>query len=343
MKYKLTFDWRHPGVIQVARQMLPRILNAGMLYFSTFVDRSLILLLIVVVGEQAANGLITRYYQAFQLVLLPLGIFGMAVSTAAFPTLAENVARGRFDRVRGTILETLRSILFMSVPSSVGLIILGLPVIQVVLEHGAYTLKDAQSTTVPLGFFALGLAGLAAVEILTRSFYALRDSVTPVVVSIAQFLFKIALALILIDFSVLGTTPDAKGALGMGMLALSTSIAALLEAAVLLWLLHQRIRNLEEQPQGLELRGLAFFTGRILLASLAMGVVILLARFVLDMILVTTSAQALGIGGTLLAFIKLLIEIFAGFVVYMRVAHMLGIEELGPVKRLLNRLKLSWI
>ncbi len=343
MKYKLTFDWRHPGVIQIARQMLPRILNAGMLYFSTFVDRSLILLLIVVVGEQAANGLITRYYQAFQLVLLPLGIFGMAVSTAAFPTLAENVARGRFDRVRGTILETLRSILFMSVPSSVGLIILGLPVIQVLLEHGAYTLKDAQSTTVPLGFFALGLAGLAAVEILTRSFYALRDSVTPVVVSIAQFLFKIALALILIDFSVLGTTPDAKGALGMGMLALSTSIAALLEAAVLLWLLHQRIRNLEEQPQGLELRGLAFFTGRILLASLAMGVVILLVRFVLDMILVTTSAQALGIGGTLLAFIKLLIEIFAGFVVYMRVAHMLGIEELGPVKRVLNRLKLSWI
>lgn len=343
MQYKFTFDWRHPGVIQIARQMLPRILNAGMLYFSTFVDRSLILLLVVVVGVNATNGLITRYYQAFQLVLLPLGIFGMAVSTAAFPTLAENVARGRFDRVRGTILETLRSILFMSVPSSVGLIILGLPVIQVLLEHGAYTLMDAQSTTVPLGFFALGLAGLAAVEILTRSFYALRDSVTPVIVSIAQFLFKIALALILIDFSVLGSTPDAKGALGMGMLALSTSIAALLEAAVLLWLLHQRIRNLEERPQGLELRGLAFFTGRILLASLAMGVVILLVRFVLDMILVTTSAQALGIGGTFLAFIKLLIEISAGFVVYMRVAHMLGIEELGPVKRVLNRLKLSWI
>lgn len=343
MRYKFTFDWRHSGVIQIGRQMLPRILNAGMLYFSTFVDRSLILLLVVVVGADATNGLITQYYQAFQLVLLPLGIFGMAVSTAAFPTLAENVARGRFDRVRGTILETLRSILFMSVPSSVGLIILGLPVIQVLLEHGAYTLADAQSTTVPLGFFALGLAGLAAVEILTRSFYALRDSVTPVIVSIAQFLFKIALALMLIDFSVLGSTPDAKGALGMGMLAFSTSIAALLEAATLLWLLHRRIRRLEARPQGLELRGLAFFVGRLLLASIAMAVVILLIRFVLDAILVTTNEQRLGFGGTLIAFIKLLIEIFAGFVVYMRVAHMLGIEELGPVKRVLNRLKLSWI
>jgi putative peptidoglycan lipid II flippase len=343
MHYSFTFDWKHPGVIQIGRQMVPRIINAGMLYFSTFVDRSLILLLVVVVGVDATNGLITQYYQAFQLVLLPLGIFGMAVSTAAFPTLAENVARGRFDRVRGTILETLRSILFMSVPSSVGLIILGLPVIQVLLEHGAYTLADAQSTTVPLAFFALGLAGLSAVEILTRSFYALRDSVTPVIVSVSQFLFKIALALMLIDLSVLGSTPQGKGALGMGMLAFSTSIAALLEAAALLWLLHQKIRNLEQRPQGLELRTLGLFIGRILLASLAMAVVILIARLLLDRVLVTTDAQRLGFGGTLLAFIKLLIEIFAGFVVYMRVARMLGIEELGPVKRVLDRLKLSWI
>lgn len=343
MRYQFTFDWRHPGVIQIGRQMVPRIINAGMLYFSTFVDRSLILLLIVVVGAQAASGLITRYYQAFQLVLLPLGIFGMAVSTAAFPTLAENVARGRFDRVRGTILETLRSILFMSIPSSVGLIVLGLPVIQVLLEHGAYTLNDALSTSVPLAFFALGLAGLAAVEILTRSFYALRDSVTPVIVSISQFLFKIALSLVLIDLSVLGSTPEAKGTVGMGALAFSTSLAALLEAAALIWLLHERIKKLERRAQGLELRALGFFTGRILLASLAMGLVILIVRFILDMIIVTTDNQSLGFSGTLLAFIKLLIEIFIGFFVYIRAARMLGIEELGPVRRVLDRLKLSWL
>src|SRR5437773_892533 len=102
----------------------------------------------------------TQQHQAFQLVLLPLGIFGMAVSTAAFPTLAENVAMERMDRVRNTILETLRSILFMSIPSSVGLIVLGFPMIQVLLEHGHYSLQEAQSTAVPLAFFALGLTGL---------------------------------------------------------------------------------------------------------------------------------------------------------------------------------------
>ncbi len=336
MHYTFTFDWQHPGVLQIARQMVPRIINAGVLYVSIFVDRSLILLLVVVVGQNAINGLVTQYYQSLQLVLLPLGIFGMAVSTAAFPTLAENVAKGRFDRVRSTILETLRSILFLSIPSSIGLVVLGFPIIQVLLEHGAFSLDEAQSTAVPLAFFALGLAGLTSAEILTRSFYALRDSITPVIVSIGQFIFKIALSLLLINAAVLGSSPSAKGALGMGALAFSTSIAGLLEAAILLWLLHQRIGELQ-------LRTLALFVGRILVASLVMGMAILVTRFILDLVLVTTREQHLGLDGTVVALVKLLIELGVGAFIYLRAARLLGIEELGPVRRLLDRFKLSWL
>ncbi len=330
MRYTPTFDWHHPGVIQIGRQMVPRIINAAMLYVSIFVDRYLISFMGVILSATLLNGLITQYYQALQLLLLPLGIFGMAISTAAFPTLAENVAKGRFDRVRDTILETLRSILFMSVPSSVGLIVLGLPIIQVLLEHGAFNLKDAESTAFPLAGFAIGLAGLASVEILTRSFYAMRDSTTPVIVSVGQFIFKIALSLLLINLAIWGPQ------WGTGALAFSTSIAGLLEAGVLLWLLHQRIG-------GLDLRTLGFFLGRILLASLAMGVGIFILRFLLDFVLVTTRDQALGLGGTFLAMIKLILELLAGVIIYIRVSRRLGVEELGPVKRVLDRLKLSWI
>ncbi len=330
MRYTPTFDWHDPGVIQIGRQMVPRIINAGMLYTSIFVDRFLISFLGAVITADVLSGLITQYYQALQLLLLPLGIFGMAVSTAAFPTLAENVAKGRLDRVRGIILETLRSILFMSIPSSVGLIALGLPIIQVLLEHGAFSLQSAILTTYPLTGFAIGLAGLASVEILTRAFYALRDSVTPVIVSIAQFIFKIALSLLLINAAVWGV------GWGTGALAFSTSIAGLLEAAVLIYLLHQRIGDLQ-------LRQLGIFIGRILLASLVMGAGLFIVRFILDFILVTTHDQALGIVGTIMAFIKLLIELFAGVFIYIRVARRMGIEELGPVKRVLDRLKLSWI
>jgi len=333
MRYTFVFDWHHPSVIQVARQMVPRAFNSAMLYFSIFVDRALILLLAVGAGQDAVNGSITQYYQAFILVSLPLGIFGMAISTAAFPTLAENVTLGRMDRFRNIIQDTLRTILFMSLPASVGLIVLGLPIIQVLLEHGAYSLDSALNTSVPLAFFAVGLIGLSSVEILTRSFYALRDTKTPVTVSVVQFIFKIALSVLLIQAAGWGLQ------WGLGGLALATSIAAILEAFVLLWLLQQRIGDFE-------LRRLGIFAARVLLASLAMGLALLLVRFLLDHILVTTSDQRLGFGGTLLALIKLLIELAVGLIIYIRATRLLDIEDFwqqGPVKRLLQRLRLSWL
>ena len=340
MRYKPTFDYHHPGVIQIGRQMIPRVVNAAMLYVSTFVDRGLILVMVAPLALPDQNGHITQYYQALQLILLPLGIFGMAISTAAFPTLAENVTRGRFDRVRAIIQDTLRTILFMSIPSSVGLIVLGLPIIQVLLQHGAYSLESAESTAVPLAFFAVGLAGLAAVEILTRSFYAMRDSKTPVIVSIAQFILKIALSILFLSIIFLNQTSVTTISWGLGALALSTSLAGLLEALVLLWLLQQRIGQLE-------LRALARFAGRVLAASLAMGLALIVLRFILDHLLVTTNpGQTLGGFGTFIALIKLLLELGVGLFVYIRATRMLDIEEFwnqGPIKRVLERLKLSWI
>ncbi len=330
MHYSFAFDWYHPGVLQIARQMVPRVINAAMLYISIFVDRGLIQLMLLVVGANNVTGFITQYYQAFQLVLLPLGIFGMAVSTAAFPTLAENVAMERMDRVRNTILETLRHILFMSIPSSVGLIVLGFPIIQVLLEHGHYSLQEAQSTALPLAFFALGLTGLAAVEILTRAFYALYDSLTPVAVSISQFFIKIVLSLIFIHVAIWGAQ------WGLGALALSTSIAGLLEAVALYWLLHRRIGDLH-------LRVTSKFLMRVLVTALVMGVCLLVVRTILDLILVTTMQPTLQFGGTILASIKLLIELFVGVFVYVRLARLLNIEELILLKRVLDRLKLGWI
>ena len=332
MVYTFSFDWRHPAVIQIARQMVPRAFNSAMLYFSIFVDRALILLMAAAVGLNA-GGSITQYYQAFLLISLPLGVFGMAVSTAAFPTLAENVTLGRMDRFRNIIQDTLRTILFLSLPSSIGLIVLGLPIIQVLLEHGAYSLDSALSTTVPLAFFAFGLIGFSMVEILTRSFYALRDTKTPVTVSIVQFIFKISLSILLIQAYRWGLK------WGLGGLALSTATAANLEAFALLWLL-------QDYVEGLEIRKLVIFAGRVLLAALAMGFALLILSFVLDHIFVTTSDQRLGFGGTLLAMIKLSIELAVGLIVYIRATRLLGIEDFwkqGPIKRVLERLRLSWI
>jgi len=337
MRYRPSFDWRHPAVHQIGKQMIPRIINAAMFSFSTFVDRYLIGLLGVIAVDSALDGLKTEYYQAYQLVMLPLGIIGMAMSTAAFPTLAEYVTRGKWERVRITILETLRGILFLSFPCSIGLIILGLPIVQALLQHGLFSLSDAQSTSITLTFFAVGLVGFSAVEILTRAFYAMRDSKTPVIISVSQFILKIALSLVLLDpFAVFG-----GAAWGMGALALATGISSIGEAIVLFALLHQRIGELFK-------RSLLTFIGRTLLASAGMGVGLLLVRFILDSIFNTTNPlEAHFLEAGLLAimakFLKVIIELLAGTFLYLRLARLLDLEELGPIRRVLSRFKLSWV
>ena len=332
MRYTPAFDWRHPGVIQIMRQMVPRIINAIMLSFSTAVDRFLLTFLGAIVAAHLLTGLINEYFQAFSILLLPVSIFGSSVSTAAFPTLAGYVSRGRFDRVRSIIMETLRGILFLTIPSAVGLMVLAFPIVQALLEHGNYTLQNAQFTSVALLFFAIGLPALAAVEILTRSFYALQDSRTPVTISVAQFILKIALSIILINMATFGIQ------WGMGALAFSTSIAGILEAIVLFMLLSQRI-------EGFDLRALMGFFGRAALASVVMAVVLFTLRTVLDGVIDTTSMEKLFIPGMLAALTKLLIELAGGALAFLVTARLLHMEEMntGLVRRVLNLLRIPWL
>lgn len=332
MKYSFAFDWKHPGVIKIGKQMVPRVINAVMLSFSTAVDRALLGFLGALIATHLVSGLINEYFQAFSILLLPVSIFGSSVSTAAFPTLASYVARGRFDRVRSIITETLRGILFLTIPSAIGLIVLSFPIAQTLLEHGNFTLQDAQFTAIPLLFFAIGLPALAAVEILTRSFYALQDSKTPVTISVAQFILKIAMSIILINMATFGVQ------WGMGALALSTSIASILEAVVLFLLLSNRI-------EGFDMRQLMAFFGRALLASAVLVVVLLIVRSGMDRVIDTTSMQKLFIPGILAALVKLLVELAFGATAFLVVARLLKMEEMntGLVRRVLNILHVPWL
>lgn len=324
MQYTFVFDWKHPGVRQIVRQMIPRAINAMMLSFSTAVDRYLLSFL--------TGGILNSYLQAFSIMVMPITLFGSSVSTAAFPTLASYAVKGRFERVRNIIMETLRNILFLIIPSSIGLVVLAFPIAQSLLEHGNFDLVATQYSSVVLIFFAVGVPAQAAIEILTRSFYALQDSKTPVTISVLQFVIKIALSLILINLAVFGVQ------WGMGALALSTSIAATLEALALFFLLSQRLK-------GFELRPFMYFVGRVLLASGAMAVVLLLLRTILDHMIDTTSMPRLAIGGIFMALFKLLLELGFGSSVFLVAARLLKMEEMntGLVRRVLNLLKVPWL
>jgi len=324
MRYSFVFDWRHPGVRQIGLQMVPRVINAVMLSFSTGVDRYLLSLL--------SGGLINAYTQAFSILLLPVSLFGSAVSTASFPTLASYAARGRFERVRSIIMETLRGILFLTIPSGVGLVVLSFPIAQALLEHGNFDLKATQLASVVLLFFALGLPALAAVEILTRSFYALQDSKTPVAISVAQFVLKIVLSLILVRIASFNIE------WGMGALAFSTSVASIAEAVALFYLLSQRIG-------GFDLQAFRDFVAHALLASGAMAVVLLVVQAILNHMIDTTSMPRLLFSGILLALVKLLIELGFGSLAFLITARLLKMEEMnsGLVRRVLNLLRIPWL
>ncbi|GHO63787.1 lipid II flippase MurJ [Ktedonobacter sp. SOSP1-52] len=350
MQYHFTFDWRHPGIRQIVRQMLPRIGNALMLSFSTNVDLILIGLVVSVTGA-STNGYTTLYLNAFTIASIPLSVI-IQVATAAFPRMTSYVAEGRLDKLRLLILEALQSVLFVSIPAALGLVSLSLPMVEV-LYHIHF--DQAQATAILLICYALGLPGLALVEILTRPFYALRQSKLPVYVSIGQFVIKIALSLLFLNpmiwlaqtggmhfwFSSLSQS-WLIGAWGMGALALATSLAGVLEAGLLLWLLHIRVG-------GLRLRELFTFVVRIALASLAMLLAITIARWALDQWLVigtNATHRVASIADFALVALKLALVAGIGGMVYLRTARflrILGGERLRPIQRVLIRLHLAWV
>ena len=307
MPYRPTFDIIHPGVREIGRLMLPRLLNAAILYISVFINRNLLALLHDV-------GATYGYVTAFTLIMLPNGIFGMAVSQAAFPTLATLVATREWERLRHTILRATQGIIYLAVPSSIGLIVLADPISRVLVAHGNFNLSKLPLTTQPLIYFAIGLTGLSLVEILTRSFYALQDTRTPTQVSILQFMFAIGMSVLLLPW-------------GSSGLALASSLAWLGEALTLLLLLRPRLA-------GFDLKALSVYILNVVAASVAMGLVALLLYYLMLIALpigVTSKTE------TVKEILRLVVAIIGAAGVYFGVSHFLGTDEVLPLDRIVKR------
>jgi putative peptidoglycan lipid II flippase len=188
---------------------------------------------------------------AWLLVMTPLGLFGMAISTAVFPTMAEQAAEGHAD-LRRTLEQSLRLILFLTLPAAVGLMILSQPLVVVVFQHGLFNAASTDVTQGALLYYAIGLVALAAIEILSRGFYALGDTRTPVSYAI------IGLSVNLVLSSALVLSLEVEG------LALAVSIATIVEAVLLFGTLRLRL-------EGLDLRALARSVGRTAVAVALMA------------------------------------------------------------------------
>ncbi len=250
IRYRPVLDLRHQGVREVGRLMAPRMFGLAV-YQINFV--------IVLYLASGTPERVPALNYAWQLTMMPLGIFAMAIATAVFPTLAEQSALQQMEEMKRTISSSLRLIMFLTIPAMAGLIILQQPIVRLLFEREAFTAESTAATAYALQFYALGLVGLAGVEITTRAFYALHDTRTPVIVATMAMLSHLAMSSFFIR------TP-----LGYGGLALSMSLSSLFEAGALLLIAQRRLGGLAGQLI------LSSFL-RSALASAAMVVVLLLS------------------------------------------------------------------
>ncbi|TAK35274.1 MAG: murein biosynthesis integral membrane protein MurJ [Chloroflexota bacterium] len=246
-RYNLTLDLGHPGVREVLRLLLPRTIGLTAAQISLVVYTAL--------ASGLASGSIASLNYAWLLTMMPLGIFGIAVANAVFPTLAEQVAEHDLDSLRRTVHGALRMVLFLTIPASVGLITLRVPLIALLFQRGSFDQQSTQMTAWALLFFAAGLFAHATLEVVTRAFYALHDTLTPVTLAVVSMILNVGLSFVLVRF------------LQHGGLALSMSIATMVEASFLLVILSRRV------PQLVDWR-LAAACGKVLTAAGVMGGVI---------------------------------------------------------------------
>ncbi len=301
-RYVPRVDARDPGVREVWRLMIPRVFASATLYVNVLVSAAL--------ASRLVDGAYTGFSNALQLMTLPLGIFATAISIVAFPTLSAQVARDELGLMSRTLGQALRIILFLTIPSSLGLILLREPIIRTLFQYGAFDARSTELTAQPLIFFALGLFGHATVEIVLRAFYALHETLRPVLINLVTLSLNLALSFVLI------------GWLAQGGLALAISISVVAEALALVLLLQAYLPSFDWAS-------LAATVGKCALASAAMGAALYAFVHASNgwLNLEAVGPRALQLAGGLAI----------GGLVYLGSAAVLRVSELSLVRRLVPR------
>ena len=244
MKYSPVLSLRDPGVQRVLWLMGPRVFGLAVVQLNFFVESNL--------ASRLGTGAVAALNYAWRVMLLPQGVFAQSVATAAFPTFADQTARGQKQAMGEALAATLRAILFVTLPAVAGLLLLRVPVVQVLFERGKFQDSSTEAVALALMFYAPGLLAHSGIEIVTRAFYAMHDTRTPVYIGVAAMLSNLFFSLMLIR------------PLQIAGLALANSIAAYIELSLLLGLIRPRVGGLGGARTWAAV-------GRVTIATLAMS------------------------------------------------------------------------
>lgn len=252
LKIKFKFNLKHPGIKQVAVLMLPAAFGAAIYQINVFVGTILASLL--------PTGSVSYLYFADRVMELPLGVFAIAIGTAALPSLSEHASQGNIDQLKATMSFSLRLMLFVTIPAMVGLMALNLPIISVLFQRGAFDVNAAVLTAQALFCYALGLWAFSVIRVIVAAFYSLQDARWPMKAAIITLIVNVAASIALMF------------PLKHNGLALANSLASMINVIILSVVLRNKIGAFLDRSFYISLV-------KIIISSLAMWGVLLLFNF----------------------------------------------------------------
>ena len=221
VSFHFRFNLRHPGIRQIGALMLPAILGAGVGTINVFVG--------TVLASLLPGGSVTYLFYADRIMEFPLGIFAIAIGTAALPSFSAHAAAGKTEELKSGISFSLRLMLFLTIPSMVALMALHLPIISVLFQRGAFDAQAAVYTGQALFCYALGLWAYSVLRVFVSAFYSLKDSKWPLKAGIITLVVNVVFSLTLMY------------PLRHNGIALAGSISAAVNVGVLAFVLRNKI------------------------------------------------------------------------------------------------------
>lgn len=245
MRYVPTISLDTPGLARVGSLLLPRVIGQAAFQINFIV--------VTFFATREGSGVVSAFNFAWQLLMLPHGVVALSISTVVFPSLARLHERGDSYQFQRTFSRALRPLIFLSLPAATILFAFRSSIIQVLLENGEFDANDVRVTANALAFFAAGLLAYAVAEVLTRVFYSMNDTRTPVIAGVSTIALNIVLCGLLV------------GRFEAAGLALSLSLTTAIEGLILLIVLIYRLGGFDP--------GFGFWIFRALLPTAAMGLV----------------------------------------------------------------------
>jgi len=292
-KFKFIWNLAHPFIKKIYIIMAPAVLGAGITQINVMVDG----LLALFINDRGVSVL----FYANRLTELPLGIFGVALATAVLPSLSFMAAKNEKRGFIVTIAFALRHVSFIIIPATVGLMLMAEPIVKLLFQHGKFDAESTMFVVKALWLYAPGLMAFALLKIIVPSFYALKDTKTPVKVGLAVLGLNVILNFVFMQFMA------ERG------LALSTTICAYINVGILLFILRKRMG-----PLGMKRVLISIL--RICIASVIMGVIVVFALNWTKTIF--SSANLFG------EIVSVLIPLLAGLAAYTIVSFFSGQSEI---------------